>query len=233
MEKRQFVGLLKFFRKEDRLDQLMDGLLYCNTPETYRLSGAEGIGDPHESCVHAYRKSRGGVKATMEIGGHVLEGLTAVTLHTGGRKDMWLHCWFALDMPKNDDELILLVGDLNRVRREFGTQYVLLPSDHLSEFVNRVKSLHDGKFDRGRVVYSDDNMKWSVGCKSSAYSYQREYRFGFGQCAHTSTQPLSLIYEAGLSDLMMKNPCIRITDNETQAVWLYLDKNECYCNPDL
>lgn len=228
----KLVGLLKFFRKEERLDQLLDGLLYCNTPETYRLSGMEGIGDPNESCVHSYRESRGDVQATFEIDGHALEGLTAVTLHMGERKDMWLHCWFALDMPTNNDELVMLVDDLNRVRKAFGSHYAFLPHGNLTEFVNRVRLLYDGDFDRGRVLYSDDNKKWSVGCKSNTYSYQREYRFGFGQCPHTSTKALPLTYDAGFSDLIMKNPSIRATDTETQNVWFHLDRNDCYCNLD-
>ena len=232
MSKRQFVGLLKFFRNEDYMDQLIGGLVYCNTPEEYRLSGLEGVGDPHESCVHAFREARGDDEVVLKVNGKKLEGLTAVTVHMGGRKDMWLHCWTAFDMPQDDAELKRLTDDLNRIREQFGHDYVFLPSNKVRAFRERIEGLQDGAFDYGRVTYSEERNDWSVGCKSSSYSYQREYRFGFGQCKHTSTEPLKLVYEPGFDDLLMRNAALRITDKQNGAIWFHLDRDECYCQPD-
>jgi len=214
------------------LDFLIDGVFHCNTPEKYRLDGSEGIGDLHESCMHAYRAARGDKPVILKINGKELEGLTAVTTHMNKLKDMWLHCWFALDFPENDEQLLALTEDLKRVRSEFGENFVFLPGAHLVEFTDRVRSLQDGPFERGRVLYSQNSEDWSVGCKSEAYAYQREYRFALGQCKHISTEPLCLRYEHGFGDLLQQNPHIKISDNESGAVWFKLSKDECYCCPD-
>jgi hypothetical protein len=115
MSSKQFIGLLKFFNNEEYLNDLMDGVIYCNTPEFYRLSNQEGLGDFHESCVNTFRKSRGDEAPVLKINGQELEGLTALTTHKGGAKDKWLHCWFALDYPQNDDELVVLTNELNSI----------------------------------------------------------------------------------------------------------------------
>lgn len=46
----EFIGLIKFFREEKKLDALINGCFYCNTPEFYRNSGYEGVSDKFESC---------------------------------------------------------------------------------------------------------------------------------------------------------------------------------------
>jgi hypothetical protein len=87
-----FAGLVKFFRDERHLDELIGGLLYCNTPEHYRMSAAEGIGDQHEACMRSYRQSRGDGAMRVTIDGEEIDEITAVTVHRGGKSDMWLHC---------------------------------------------------------------------------------------------------------------------------------------------
>ncbi|MCK0152223.1 hypothetical protein MWU49_00765 [Alcanivorax sp. S6407] len=232
MSKPKFIGLAKFFRDESFLDLLIDGVFYCNAPETYRLDGSEGIGDLNESCMHSYRADRGDKPVVLKIDGKEIEGVTALTTHINKLKDMWLHCWFALDFPENDEQLLALTEDLKRVRSEFGENFAFLPGVHLGEFTDRVRSLQDGPFERGRVLYSQNRENWSVGCKAEAYAYQREYRFGLGQCKHTSTEPLKLKYENGFGDLLQKNPHIKISDKESGAVWFKLSKGECYCRPE-
>ena len=231
MSRPNFIGLAKFFWNESFLDLLLDGVFHCNTPERYRLDGSEGIGDPNESCMHAFRAKRGDKPVIIRINGKELEGLTAVTTHMNSLKDMWLHCWFSLDFPENDEGLLALTEDLKRVRSEFGEHFAFLPSANLREFTQRVRSLQDGPFERGRVEYSPNPEEWSVGCKAENYAYQREYRFGLGQCGHTSTESWSLKYEPGFGDLLKKNPDIQITDNETRKVWFKLSKDECHCLP--
>lgn len=230
MTEKNLVGLLKFFRSEEYLNQLVGGLLYCNTSEFYRLSREEGQSDPYESCVHAYRRNRGDAETRIEINGLPLPPLTAATMYGGDLKDTWTHCWFALDAPENEDELIPLTADLDRVRKEFGSQYVFLYAEHMAEFVQRAKSLYNEKLRHGRVIYSDDNEKWSVGCKSIGYSYQREYRFAFGQCDHMCIEPKQLICGLGFKDLLQKNPRIRILCPQTQSVWFRLDESGSYCD---
>lgn len=232
MNRPKFIGLAKFFRNETFLDLLLDGAFHCNTPEKYRLDGSEGVGDPNESCMHAFREKRGDKPVIIRINGKELEGLTAVTTHMNGLKDMWLHCWFALDFPESDEELLALTEDLQRVRSEFGEHFAFLPSANLREFTQRVRSIQDGPFERGRVEYSQNPEDWSVGCKAENYAYQREYRFALGQCGHTSTESWPLRYDPVFLDLLQKNPDIKITDKESGKVWFKLSRDECYCLPD-
>lgn len=228
MKDGELAGILKFFRDPGKLDALEDGMFYCNTPEYYRHSGDEGVSDFHESCNHAYRKSRGDEPVKLYVGGHELEGLTAVTIHNGGIKDKWLHCWFALRVPSDEQDLEILVDDINRLRYEFGTEYAFVQAGHIKEMARRVSTVTEHVVDHGNVRYSDDRMDWSVACKSQKYCYQREYRFVVGECKHSCLEPLILEYESGFSDILSKSPSLRITDEEDGHVWFHLDKNTCY-----
>lgn len=224
------VGILKFFRDPRNLDALEAGMFYCNTPEYYRNSGEEGVSDLHESCNHAYRKSRGDEPVRLYVGGHELKGLTRITIHNGGKKDKWLHCWFALRMPSDEQELESLVDDINRMRSEFGKEYAFVQARHIKELARRVSTVTEHSVDHGSVRYSDDRMDWSVACKSQKYCYQREYRFVVGECKHDCLEPLILEYKDGFSDLISKSHSLRITDEDEGHVWFHLDKNVCYCD---
>lgn len=230
MSNNYFLGIIKFFRDPNKLNALENGLFYCNTPEYYRFSSDEGISDLHESCTTAYRSSRGDLPIKIKIKGQEIEGLTAVTIYQGGTKDRWLHCWFGLHIPQNESELNFLANDLNRMRKEFGVNFAFIPCDKIAAFVNHLETLSTYKVDHGFVRYSDSKMDWSYGCKPSAYSYQREYRFVIGECNHTCVEHLELNSDLGFSNFILINQSIEIVDADAGHVFFHLDVESCYSN---
>lgn len=220
-------GLIKFFRDPEKLEALREGLFYCNTPEFYRLSGDEGVSDLHESCSHAYRKERGDMPVTLSYGGHEVGGIIALTLHSSGIGDHWLHCWFKITMPKNDQDLKQLSIDIERMRKEFGAEYAFIPGNHLPELLNRLKTATDHRILFEPVKYSSKKLDWSAVCKSEHYSYQREYRFLIGECQHDVVAPLTIQYEGGFFDLISRSPELTMTDQESGHVWFHLNSDGC------
>lgn len=219
MEEGQFFGLVKFFRNEEYLEQLLNGILYCNTPEFYRQHDAEGVSDLHESCTHAYRSERGDAPVKLLIDGKPLEGLVNATLRTTGLDDRWLHCWTCLRAPGDEDQLKSLVDDLERIRRELGLQYAYIRPDRLHPFIDRLQALTEHPVAGYEVKYSEDSLKWSPICKRENYRYQREYRFMVGECPELHTDPLIIESGDGFRNFIEKNVSLRISDDEQS--WIY------------
>ncbi len=224
------VGFLKFFKDRGKLDSMLNGLFYCNTPEYYRTSGHEGVSDVNESCNHAYRRDRNDEPVKLTLNGIELEELTALTIHNNGIKDKYLHCWFAIRIPQNNKELDALTSNIKRMRKEFGNNYAFIKRNNLIALVNRLKQYTTEKIDFGNIKYSDDKMEWSVVCKSHRYSYQQEFRFIIGDCNHTDTMPLKIECKIGFTDLIEVNQAIQILDNKTGHVWFHLDTEKCCWN---
>lgn len=190
MKKGKIIGIIKFFKSEDYLDQLCNGKLFCNTPEYYRLHDAEGVSDRSECCSWAYRKSRGDVGGRIEVEGHTIEGITNITYRANGYKDSWLHCWTTLVMPQSDEELDNFIKDIKRIRSEFGLNYAYIRPSKISPFINHIKTMTTHEVKAGEVAYSEKTHDWSPACKSKKYQYQREFRILIGECQELSTEPL-------------------------------------------
>jgi len=173
MKNCHFLGIIKFFKNEDYLAQLLGGKLYCNTPEYYRLNDEKGVSDRFECCTWSFRESRGDTGAKIVVDGHTIQGLTNVTIRSTGMKDRWLHCWTRLLMPQDETQLEQLVADLRRVRSEFGLHYAYIPEFKIKSFIERIKGMTTHKVGAGNVIYSEDSTDWSPICKSIAYQYQR------------------------------------------------------------
>ncbi|WP_432468133.1 hypothetical protein [Agarivorans sp. Z349TD_8] len=223
------VGIIKFFRDKDKLDQLVDGLFYCNTPEFYRLSDASGVSDHHESCANSFRKGRDSESIKLYINGFELPHIEKVTLHTNEHKDRWMHCWFALTIPQTDIELRALTDDINRMRDEFGCNYVFVEEKNIPILVGRLYTTTSLKIAHGLVKYSPNQFDWSAICKSDQYTYQREYRFLVGECSHSHVEPIKPKYDSGFSDLMYVNKKLELS-SENQCLF-YMDPNGCYITP--
>jgi hypothetical protein len=116
------------------------------------------------------------------------------------------------------------------MRNEFGENFVFIPNKSFSSLISKLESSTTHKLDHGLVKYSTDNMNWSYGCKSSDYSYQREYRFVFGECSHTEITHAPIQTADNFNDLILANVPLQITDDITGSVWFHLDKKQCYCN---
>ena len=226
-EKRTFACLVKFFRDERHLDELIAGKLYCNTPEFYRTSKSEGVSDPQESCSRAHRGLSGGDMIKLVMEGEEVASISNMTVHVGGLKDMWLHCWCALDIPESAREFNRLATSLGRLRGAFGVHYAVIPRGKLAGFTKAVHELAaDRDFKYGRVQYSDNQQAWSVGCKATKYAYQQEYRFALGLCGHLTTEPLILRHPAGFAEFIQKSPAIEMAHRATGLV-CRIDRSRC------
>lgn len=202
---------LKFFNNEDHLDALIDGLVYANTPEFYRLSNDPGVSDPHESVVHAYRSERGDRPPVFTIDDHELTGVTSLTLRMSGMQDAWMQSWSMIRMPHNRDELETLVADVERLRQEFGHHYALLPPGRVDDYVRRIRQACEHDVSLVRVAYSSDRTRLNPTCKDTKYEYQREARLLIGQCNERSTDALKIQVDGGFGDLILKNPKVKWT----------------------
>jgi len=219
MDNGQFCGLVKFFKNEEYLEDLLNGVFYLNTPEFYRHNNEAGVGDLHESCSHAYREKRGDCKPTFTVNGKPIEGLINFTMRNTGMKDRWLHCWSILTQPNDEEALAKLVCDFTRLREEFGLNYAYIHPAKLGTFIDHLKGLVPMDVNTVQVNYCDNPLQWSPVGKSEKYSYQREFRFMVGTCPELSQEPKIFRSEGGFREFILKNPSFRIYDNEEN--WIY------------
>lgn len=222
MQSNQFLGLVKFFRSEDYLDSLIDGCFHCTPPETYRLDGQEGVSDKFESCAYSYRSERGDSPIVVKLGDIDIADALGLTIHNGQRKDAWLHCWFSLRLPNDEHSLSKLKFDISRMKKEFGEQYAFIPAPNLKPLVERLQELSDKTFSCGEVEYSGDRSQWGNLSKALEYSYQREYRFLFGKCSPSETQPYCFSNPEGFNDLIFKNAEFKLQSQDGEVVWFDL-----------
>jgi hypothetical protein len=237
MEEKRIAGLLKFFDCRDYLEDLLGGLVYFNTPERHRLDRKEGRGDPHESCRFAFRKERGDLPIQMTFAGKEIKEILGLTMHNGGRKEGWLHCWSAILLPADLNELRRLRDDINRLREEFGKRYVFLPGDRINRFTKALRGELQAEsadvLDHGLVEYSSSEDERGVWCKSSTFAYQREYRFVLGECGHTEASPKIVRCPAGFKDIVFSGGAFRIHGDRKGEVLLELDEDGCRLLADL
>lgn len=214
------LGLVKFFADESKLQSLVSGCFWCNTPEFYRRSNAEGISDKNESCAISYRTSRNDPLVTLTINGEVIEDAISITIHRADDGDGYMHCWFALYEPNNSDEEEELNNTIVRMKEEFGNHIAFVPIQFVEPLYKRISSLTDLEVSCGSVSYSDDKSKWGSFCKALSYKYQNEYRFSIGRCAPDEITPLVLNCAEGFRDLIFPNPLI-VKDEETGDFRVY------------
>jgi hypothetical protein len=219
--------LIKFFRDRDKLDSFLDGMFWCNTPEFYRLEDAAGVGDKNESCVHSYRASRDGVRATSTIEGLSPIEITSSTWHNYSLKDRWMHCWFEWNLPKTDKDGIRLVEDINRMMSEFGNLYTVLLYRDISEFISRVDKVTDLNFGANTVRYSTIREEWNSLCKDTRYAYQREFRFLLGECSASEVEPQKIYISKGFRDIVLDCPPISMKDENTNELLFELTTDGC------
>jgi len=106
----QAYSLIKFFSNEEYLNDLLEGKIYCNTPEYYRLANQEGMADKNESCVVAYRKDRNDEPIKVTVAGKDITSVISATIWNNTRKDSWLHCWFMLHFEPNIKDILCPFG---------------------------------------------------------------------------------------------------------------------------
>lgn len=228
MESNQCIGLIKFFRNEEFLDKLISGCFHCTPPEIYRMSKQEGVSDKFESCSFSFRKERGDEQVVIEFDGFGLKekikesDASSMTLHNGSKTDSWMHCWFCLRLPSDQDALESLKSDIQRMKDQFGSHYAFIINADIEPFIERLKKLSKKELTCGEVEYCGDRSRWGNLCKSVDYSYQREFRFLFGECSTSETDYYIFNNPETFSDVIHKNPDLKLQDKGGECVWFDL-----------
>lgn len=223
MEPNQFIGLVKFFRNESFLDSLLNGCFHCTPPEIYRLDKQEGVSDSAESCAYSYREERGDSPVIMKFEGFDITDASAITIHNQIQKDAWMHCWFSLRAPKDQDDLEKLNHDVKKMKEQFGQHFAFIPAQNLRAMVSKLQELSEKPLSCGEVEYSDDKHKWGNLVKALGYSYQREYRFLFGECSTSEKDYYIFNNPDGFSDLIIKNADVKLQSKDGKHVWFDLN----------
>jgi len=224
MQSNQFLGLVKFFKNEDFLDSLRNGCFHCTPPEVYRLDKQEGISDKFESCAYSYREERGDSPITIKFGDTNISDALGLTVHNRTEKDAWMHCWFSLRLPKDQKALVKLKGDVTKMKKQFGTNFAFIPAQNLKPLVSKLKELSVKPLFCGEVEYTSDKSKWGNLVKSLDYSYQREYRFLFGECSTFEKEYYIFNSPNGFSDLILKNTGFKLQSNDGKRIWFDLSE---------
>ncbi|WP_126788204.1 hypothetical protein [Aliidiomarina sedimenti] len=210
------AGLLKFFSRPEYLDDFLQGKLFCNTPHYYRNCYEQGISDRFEACIGYFSRSLDQRMPTIIMDGKKLDlsrATEAFTFLDQDYYDSWLSCWFILEVPESELEIISLKRDLQRILQEFGDDYVLLPSESFIPF-HSLLSKTEHRMENGPVKYTDDDLTRGMFKKRSDFSYQREYRFAFDRCDKSELKPLCFKVDANqLSELVIKQPKIKFNIN--------------------
>jgi len=220
----QYLGLFKFFRERNHLDQFMDGHLYCNTPEYYRLSAAKGVGDRNESCLISFRAARGDSPLEVEVEGNPVGKATDFITRIG-RKDGWLHCWASFLLPENDVQFEQLKSDFERIQKEFGPYYAYVTPENSYEFLKRIQSLSLSVEAKPISYYRGGYYGTSVFHKAEQYSYQREFRILIGECETEERVRRSFQIQGGLRDIVQDCPKFELvgdTDHGTMKLCISL-----------
>lgn len=212
-------GLIKFFSKQKYLEDLINGKVYCNTPEYYRFSKYEGVSDVNESCRVAYRKERDDDPIKVTVEGKKLRSVISATIRNGRHRDSWLHCWFLLYFSNNYHSIQKLKSDVERIKKEFGGYMAFVASYHIEELEKRLNNSSPHPVKSTPVLYTDDESIWSNKCKKSSYSYQREFRFLIGECEDNNKEPLCFSVKNGLKDIVKNKPDIKIVGNNQKVLF--------------
>ena len=216
------IGIVKFFRDETYLNRLVDdGCIYCKTPENYRLESLEGVGDKFESCKFSYRAQRNDSVVFIEVDGCKIHN-SDLTIHAQGGYDSWLHCWLALTLPTDPKGLENLINDIKQVKSEFGNHYAFIPANKIKNFSNMISRASSKPMMFGQVLYYEDQSKWSIFSESNNYSYQREFRFIFGECGVTEINPYVFYCENGFKNIIEKTPELKLISSQNRYAFFDL-----------
>ncbi len=228
----RIIGLVKFFSNEQYMKDLLAGKFFCNTPEYYRRTFHPGISDRYESCkLDLINTLDPDFSLKIQMPGYEMlhatsaDDLTRFTIYDDVGHQAWLHCWMILSLPPAQKKLDQLICDMRRIKREFGSHNLFLPFKHIKTMASRIKksSLKEAK--ATVVKYSDKQIDFSSSCKSTRYSYQREFRFLFGHCEGYEAESFTFQIPEGLGDLLAPNADLKLTDNQTGRVWFDLQNS--------
>ena len=178
--KKELLGLVKLGSREHMEDFRINGTMYMNTVEYFRvLEGRGHVGDEDEALQSCYQSDRVSVKITKPDGESILltkeNGLTGQILTrnnaVNGQNIFCMHAFLYSDMKPIVDERNLIFGDT----------YVCITNGlAFLERIHAAAKKAKVKIYRGLVEYvprDSHNGKFGIFRKFDTHSYQNEYRF--------------------------------------------------------
>ena len=225
VEDRKRIAALIKWGETEHLKSLLSGSLHLNPPEYFRMNPGRAFGDRDESCGYSYRSSRDAKPPKLIIAGKEVDGVTSITAVWGGGANYYLHCWSALTIPRDTEELASLKRDVQLMRDEFGPAYVVLPANSIRTFLERIMQSDREKPICDLVDYRPDRNLWGPLCKDSRFSHQREFRFLIGKCGVGKQQSKQLAVGT-LRDIMKMSPTVEIIHDKERI--LLLDETGVY-----
>lgn len=210
-------GLIKWGKRE-YLECLVQGALYLNTPEYYRVNAGKFFGDKSESCTNSYRAGRDETPP-MLLGGDGVQlsalHLTAMTVYGVTSPSFYLHCWSMVSAWRNTAELNDLAADLQRQREELGPCFVALRARDIETLLARIQTVEPDAW-CSAVKYSPDPNSQGCACKYPQVSWQREFRFLVGECEEKETNARELQI-GDLSDLLLFDGRLDLLNDRTKV----------------
>jgi hypothetical protein len=220
------VALIKFFENEKFLNDFVEGAIYCNTPQFYREHKGQGVGDKSESCLKYWDKEAGDNMPEFTLDGEIKDLSNAknvLVFPSREHKDSWLQCWATVG-SHNEFE-----NDIDRIAKECGRYFVVLPIENLPEYEARLKKGLNTDFSHGLVSYSNDPLKFGLAVKGDVYAYQREYRFLIGECDKSNTK--SRKFSVGsLEDIVHVNGSLKFTKQDGTTIYFSNGKSLLVCS---
>ncbi|CED59837.1 putative uncharacterized phage protein [Moritella viscosa] len=222
LEAGQYIGLVKFFREISHLEMFLDGKLYCNTPEYYRLADAPGISDRNESCHISLRAVRNDPEWEMEVSGESV-GKVSNFIIRSGRADGWIQCWTVLNFPKDDQTFDTLIDNFKKLKQEFGPYYIFVNPENSHKMIDRIKYSLGVDLQAKQVEYEDYPILGdSIYKKTLNFSYQNEFRIVFGECKTDDVEPKIFSISKGFRDIIETNPKIELTAKSNERDFRFI-----------
>ncbi len=212
------LGLIKFFSKPEYLQEFIGGRVYANTPRFFRRLEAKGIGDANESIALGWHDGLGPADWVLEIDGHRLTDVAGFEIRFGDRPDFYIQSWMILEQPMNDEHLAEMKESVNRLRAESGPDFAIIAGKDIPAYMERLSAALGDDLNWGTVEYSDEIMAQSPLCKRTAFRYQKEFRFLLGECGNAELNPLDLVLDGNLKDLVIANSSLKLQHKETKDV---------------
>lgn len=203
----QAVALVKFFSKEEHYLAFKNGSTLFRTPHFYRKHEGAGRGDRSESCYGYWDKELGDDFPNITNNGQTInvdDAQSILIYPAHEQKDAWLQSWAVIG-PHNNFE-----NSLEQMLKEFGTYFVVLPANKISEYAKQLSKASGLKVHQGLVIYSKNPLERSLVVKDSKFSYQKEFRFFVGECSKAEMQDKKIQLQ-GLNKMLLEAATLKLT----------------------
>jgi len=139
---KKVVALIKWGKCE-HLEKLVQGKLYLNTPEYYRINADKSFGDKFESCAYSYRQERDQFAPVLFKNGVLLSQVhpTSATIYSATDRSFYLHCWSIVSAWDDFRRHERMLADLKKQQEQLGPCFVALRSGNIGKLLKRIQRM--------------------------------------------------------------------------------------------